>query len=56
MILALIASAAAARKRTATRRGLFTEVHVIIDGCIEGIRVELHFLAREHITLPRLNT
>jgi hypothetical protein len=56
VILASIASAAAARERTAARRGLFTEVQVIIDGGIEGIRVELHFLARKHIALPRLDT
>jgi hypothetical protein len=29
---------------------------MIIDGRIEGIGVELHVLAREHIALPGLNT
>jgi hypothetical protein len=55
MILASIASAPAACERTAARRGLFAEVQVIVDGGIEGIRVELHFLAREYLALPRLD-
>jgi hypothetical protein len=28
---------------------------MIINGCIEAIRVEPHFIPREHIALPRLN-
>ena len=53
---ASIASAATTRKGTAARRCLFAEVHVIVDGRIERIGVQLHFLARQHIALPRLDS
>jgi len=50
-----VASAAAPGVGAAAGRCFLAEVHVLINGGIDGIRIQAHFIASHQVSIPWLN-